>query len=255
MERLLAAARAYYGADAGTIVAAAGTQQLIQVLPQVLAGRRISIAEPTYSEHAKVWAAAGREIVGEDEPADIAVIVNPNNPDGRIRPLPKAPVVIVDEAFCDVMPEASAIGSGAIVLRSFGKFFGLAGLRLGFAIAAPDISVRLNEALGPWAVSGPAIEVGTRALSDAAWIEKNRNHLKDLRQKLDAVLEGVGLKIVGGTNLFRLVEDRNAAALHTHLGRVGILVRAFAGQPSWLRFGLPGRDKDFARLAQALSSR
>lgn len=253
LDGLLRAARHYYGAQ--SIVAAAGTQQLIQVLPSVLSGPRVSIAEPTYNEHARVWVAAGREIVDEGMPADIAVIVNPNNPDGRIHPLPQAATIIVDEAFCDVMPEATAIGRNAIVLRSFGKFFGLAGLRLGFAIASPTMVMRIAEVLGPWAVSGPAIEIGTRALSDARWIAENRSRLKGLRVRLDMVLEGAGLKIVGGTDLFRLVEDTTAPRLYDQLGRTGILVRAFSDHSMWLRFGLPGRDEDFARLAQALSIR
>jgi cobalamin biosynthetic protein CobC len=154
-----------------------------------------------------------------------------------------------------VTPEASAIGRDAVVLRSFGKFFGLAGLRLGFVIAAPEFVARIAEALGPWAVSGPAIEIGTRALSDTAWIGENRSRLKGLRVRLDILLQDAGFKIVGGTDLFRLVDDARAFEVWEHLGRAGILVRAFADHPTWLRFGLPGRGEDFDRLAQALSSR
>jgi cobalamin biosynthetic protein CobC len=257
LERLLAAARRYYRLpDGAGIVAASGTQQIIQLLPYLLPGNRVFIANPTYSEHELSWRRAGRTIMAAG-PADIAVIVNPNNPDGRIAPeLPDATTVIVDEAFADVAPAVSSIsltvGSGIIVLKSFGKFFGLAGLRLGFCIAAPPFIGKLAEELGPWAVSGPALEIGERALSDHAWIAAMHDNLAAARWDLERVLSTAGLAIVGGTDLFCLTDSPVARSIYNHLGRSGILVRAFADHPTWLRFGLPGSKANLARLEAAL---
>jgi cobalamin biosynthetic protein CobC len=148
---------------------------------------------------------------------------------------------------------AGEVGRGNIVvLRSFGKFFGLAGLRLGFAIAAPDIAARLRASLGPWAVSGPAIAIGEAALADSAWIAATQRRLAQAAQRLDALLAGAGLDIVGGTSLFRLAQTPAAAPLFETLGRAGILVRRFAEHPTWLRFGLPGDEPAWKRLAGAL---
>ncbi|MGZ9107057.1 MAG: aminotransferase class I/II-fold pyridoxal phosphate-dependent enzyme [Rhodoplanes sp.] len=141
-----------------------------------------------------------------------------------------------------------------VVLRSFGKFFGLAGLRLGFAIAAPDIAARLRASLGPWAVSGPAIAIGETALADSAWIAAMQRKLAQLAQRLDALLISAGLDIVGGTSLFRLAQTPAAAAVYERLGRRGLLVRRFAEHPTWLRFGLPGDEAAWERFARALNA-
>jgi cobalamin biosynthetic protein CobC len=128
------------------------------------------------------------------------------------------------------------------VLRSFGKFFGLAGLRLGFALAAPDLAATLNAALGPWAVSGPAIAIAQRALADDAWIDAARIRLASAAEKLDQLLAEAGVEIAGGTSLFRLVHARRAQEIFQHLGTAGIIVRAFREQPTWLRFGIPSKS-------------
>ena len=257
LDGLLEAARRHYGVPADVaIVAASGTQQIIQVLPHLIAGERVSIAGPTYSEHKLAWARAGRTIVASG-PADIAVIVNPNNPDGRIvQDLPGAATVIIDEAFGDVAPGTSWVGKvsagGVLVLKSFGKFFGLAGIRLGFCICPVGFAQKLGVELGPWAVSGPALELGTRALSDQAWISAMRDNLAGARWDLERVLNAGGLDIVGGTDLFCLTAHPDAREIHTHLGRAGILARSFAHNPAWLRFGLPGSRANLARLEAAL---
>jgi cobalamin biosynthetic protein CobC len=165
---------------------------------------------------------------------------------------------VVDEAFADLDPNLglgpSAEMDGLVVLRSFGKFFGLAGLRIGFAFGDQALIERLGRAMGPWAVSGPALEVAEAALGDAAWIEGTRARLRSLRQTLDGVLGDAGLEILGGTELFRLIRCDDAPALHAHLGAQGILTRIFDYELSWMRFGLPGDDAAFARLTQALAS-
>lgn len=259
LDRLLAAARAYYRVpDGAAITAAAGTQQFIQVMPRLLPGATVSIAGPTYSEHELAWRRAGRKIVAENR-AEIAVVVNPNNPDGRIMTsLPAAETVIIDEAFGDVAPETTSVaateGGKVIVLKSFGKFFGLAGLRLGFCISAPPFARNLAELLGPWAVSGPALEIGARALADATWIAATRDRLAQARRDLDRVLAAAGLEVIGGTDLFRLVSSPAARAIRDHLGRSGILVRGFADRPTLLRIGLPGSKTDLARLETVLTA-
>jgi cobalamin biosynthetic protein CobC len=165
---------------------------------------------------------------------------------------------VIDEAFSDVAPDVSlardVTRGNIVVLRSFGKFFGLAGLRLGFALAAPEIAARVDAALGPWAVSGPSIHIGTAALSDKMWIETTRISLSETARQLDALLKKAGLEIVGGTTLYRLVRTPDAVTLFQHFGRAGILVRRFTEQPQWLRFGLPGNDTEMTRLAAALAA-
>ena len=139
------------------------------------------------------------------------------------------------------------------MLRSFGKTYGLAGLRLGFALAAPERTAVLRATLGPWAVSGPALATGRAALDDAAWREATRTRLARDTARLDALLAGAGLRVIGGTLLFRLAEHPGAALVHDRLGHAGIIVRRFDDQPHRLRFGLPGDETAWTRLAHALA--
>lgn len=274
LDGLLDAARKAY--DMPTQVAlcpAPGTQALIQLLPMLHPAQLVAVLSPTYSEHAGCWRAAGSTIIDINDPgdapeADVMVITNPNNPDGRrFRPdvlhtvrdrlASRGGLLVIDEAFADVAPEVSLASTadqpGMLVLRSFGKFFGLAGLRLGFAAGPPALVQRIEILLGPWAVSGPALEIGTRALADAAWIAKTRADLAAYRARLDKILENAGIKLLGGTDLFRLTSHDAAQSIYRSLGHAGILVRAFSGQPNWLRFGLPGDDAAFVRLERALA--
>jgi cobalamin biosynthesis protein CobC len=273
---LIEAARSTYRVPAGVEVAiAAGTQALIQILPHVMTGGAIAIAGPTYGEHAAAFARAGRKVlpVGLDalpSGAKHAVIVNPNNPDGRITSLDVIAeaarkvgsfggALIVDEAFADVAPDCSAVELCCefpiVVLRSFGKFFGLAGLRLGFAIARADLVADIAGALGPWPVSGPALVIGRAALSDQSWIAATRERLTRQAARLDAVLRAADLDIAGGTSLFRLARHRDARAIHTRLAQEQIWTRRFDHAGDLLRFGLPGDDVALQRLALALMSR
>jgi cobalamin biosynthetic protein CobC len=264
-----AAALAYGAPNSELVIPTPGTQSLIKRLPELFSHRReVAIFSPTYAEHAHAWKTCGHEVrevmavedVGE---AAIAVIVNPNNPTGKIFSSAelldlsqRLDLLVVDEAFADVAPELSVASEVAerniVVLKSFGKFFGLAGLRLGFAIANELISERLREKLGPWAVSGPAIEIGALALSDQQWIIATRARLAQERKRLDELLVSRGLKILGGTDLFRLAEHADANGIYEKLGNSGILVRPFAEHPTWLRFGLPGPETDWLRLKNAL---
>jgi cobalamin biosynthetic protein CobC len=273
VERLAAIAAEAYGAPSPAhVVAAPGLQILLPLVARLVAPGRAAVLGPTYAEHARVAALSGHAMrdggtIDDLAGVDLAVVVNPNNPDGRIIGRDAllrladqlAPgLLVVDEAFMEVGPSSESLAPEAtrpnlVVLRSFGKFFGLAGVRLGFALAAPEITARLRAALGPWAVSGPALAIGAAALADAAWIAETRAHLAAAAQQLDVLLLGAGLDLAGGTSLFRLVRTPAAAELFDHLGRAGIFVRRFAEQPQWLRFGLPGDAAATQRLADALA--
>jgi cobalamin biosynthetic protein CobC len=164
--------------------------------------------------------------------------------------------LVVDEAFADVAPDSSVaplVGRpDLLVVRSVGKFFGLPGMRLGFALAAEPLAAALRGAMGPWAVSGPAAAVGAVALADDAWARAARVRLRAATARLDGMLLRMGLRVVGGTTLFRLIEHERARDLYEHLAQSGILARRFPADPAWLRFGMPGTDGDFERLRAAL---
>jgi len=276
-ENLLAAAKIGYGvADGAAIVAAPGTQALIQWLPRLILpkvkGRDVAIVSPTYAEHAASWTSCGGQVrevssVEDGDDADVLIVVNPNNPDGRMyEPLDllrraenRAQTgrwIVVDEAFCDVTPELSlarkAGAPGLIVLRSFGKFFGLAGVRLGFALCPSDLGAELTQAIGPWAVSGPASVIGARALNDAQWISQTRLDLQTMSNRMDVVFNDVGMTVLGGTSLFRLTHFENAIAVYHGMARRGVLTRAFSWCPQWIRFGPPADDEAFSRFETAL---
>jgi len=273
-----AAADCYGVSDPALVVPAPGTQALIQWLPRLRARSRVTVLGPTYNEHAHAWRLAGHAVQekavreggaldGLKELSGVVVCVNPNNPDGRIlkadelvdlaaRLARRDGLLVVDEAFSDVAPEisvaAKAGGPGLVALRSFGKFFGLAGVRLGFALTGPELAGPLTHALGPWAVSGPAAAVGARALSDKKWISETRERLKREAARLAGLLKDNAMEEVGGTDLFRLVESPKGPDIYARLAKRGILVRKFSERPNWLRFGLPGDEDDWRLLEQAL---
>ena len=270
LARLERAAMACYGAPPWIeAVAVPGTQAAIQRLPGLLGGPDVRLLGRTYGEFARVFAAAGARpltvsSVDRLAGADVAIVVNPNNPDGRcIEPADLLPLaarvgtLVVDEAFADALPPSISVvpqlpASRVVVLRSFGKIYGLAGLRLGFALAPASLAGTLRRALGPWAVSGPAITIGTRALADSAWLATTRARLEEDGARLGYLLRQAGAEPLGATPLFRLISHPAAPALFVALARRGILVRPFAGEPGWLRFGLPGAERDWRRLEDAL---
>lgn len=266
-----AARRAYGAREDVPIIAAPGTQMLIQLLPYLLPNASVSIVGPTYSEHGICWERAGASVtllsdLPEAAGSDVLILTNPNNPDGRFwhpeRLLARVAdqarrngLLIIDEAFADAMPEISVAShagrEGLIVLRSFGKFYGLAGVRLGFALGPQALITRLNELLGPWAVSGPAMEIGIEALGDLAWQAKALQIYKEQAGRLDQVLSEY-LRLIGGTPLYRLAAHPAAQQIQRNLAMQGVLVRRFDYEPSWLRFGLPRDAQELDRLAQAL---
>ncbi|MCW2272751.1 threonine-phosphate decarboxylase [Rhodoblastus acidophilus] len=274
VEALEAVAARFFGlGDSQCCVAAPGTQALLQALPRLIPAKTVAVLGFSYAEHRRCWAASGAEVFVAEHfdgllAAEVAVIVNPNNPDGKLRQLAalrdlasrlaqRGKWLVIDEAFADLLPGASLAPDlplpGVIVLRSFGKCFGLAGVRLGFALGPQPLVRRLRQALGPWAVSGPALEIGLQAYADSGWVAQSAARLARDGAALDAVMRDAGLDAVGGTPLFRLVRHERAAEIFEKLCGAGILVRPFEEKPGWLRFGIPHGEQEFARLRGALA--
>jgi cobalamin biosynthetic protein CobC len=262
------AAQLYRAAPGIEAVAAPGTQSLIQRLPSLCRGASVRILGPTYSEFARAFGPDRARVVASLaalDGADVAIIVNPNNPDGRLVPPPalldllsKVGMLVVDEAFADALPGTASLAphlppERGLILRSFGKFYGLAGVRLGFALMGGARAAALRQELGPWRISGPALSLASQALADEAWMEATRRRLVADGARLGGLLQEVGARAVGSTPLFQLVAHRHAEPLFAHLAEAGILTRPFRDQTDWLRFGLPGTESEWARLTDALS--
>ncbi|WPZ22032.1 threonine-phosphate decarboxylase CobD [Sulfitobacter faviae] len=257
-DALLAAARGFWQVPEGAaILAVPGASSAIARIPALAPKGRVRIPGPTYNEHAASFAENGWQVVERGE-TEAAVHVHPNNPDGRLWPLAEttAPLSIIDESFCDITPNATLMVQarvpGTLILKSFGKFWGLAGLRLGFVIGDPALVARLEQMLGPWPVSGPALHIGAAALRDETWAEATRARLGAEATRLDGLMTTAGAEIVGGTPLFRLYEVEDAQAWQTRLARHQVWSRVFPYNPRWLRLGLPP-SIGWARLEQALA--
>ena len=268
IETLHRAAQQAYGTDA-SILATHGAQAAIQWLPHLASHGRARILAPTYNEYAAVFSSAGWEMTETSDlaslvGADIAVLANPNNPDGkRYEPsqllalLPRVGRLVVDESFADAVPGLSlapkAGQPGLLILRSFGKFFGLAGLRLGFVLGDEADIAALAGLAGPWPVSGTAVEIGRRALLDREWGAATSARLDRECLRLDGEVAQLGWTLVGGTPLFRLYETGDAKLVQEKLARALIWSRVFPHQKGWLRLGLPGDETEWARLSAALA--
>jgi cobalamin biosynthetic protein CobC len=268
-----AAAAAYGASDASVAAALPGTQALISLLPSLFPQRPAAILAPTYNEYAHAFATAGSAVtevaaLSELGDAPVAILCNPNNPDGRrfdagellalLEARQGRGLLIVDESFIDLEGGALSLVPrlpipGLLVLRSLSKSYGLGGLRLGFALAAPELAALIRASFGPWPVSGPAIEIGIKALADGAWRAAMKLRLQSDAERLDAMLRDAGLKAVGGTLLFRLASSDDAGGIYDRLGGAGILVRRFERHPNWLRFGIPGDEATWQRLSKAIA--
>ena len=266
---LLEAALSFYGTS--RLLPVAGSQAAIQMLPRLRKPCCVSMAATSYAEHERAWQQHGHQVSYDEDllqsDADVVVVVNPNNPTGRLygvtellelnaRLVQRGGLLVVDEAFMDATPELSLASfcpmEGLIVLRSLGKFFGLAGARAGFVLALENILQPLAELLGPWPIATPARHVANLALCDTAWQEKTRATLQAASLRLSDMLARHGFAPSGGTCLFHWVKCDDAASVHQALAKQGILIRLFDA-PASLRFGLPYGEKNWARLDAALS--
>lgn len=269
------AARDFYDAGAILPLAVPGTQAAIQLLPRLVGpGKRAAVVWPTYGEYERALTVAGLVVDRLHRPEDadqrhgLVVVVNPNNPNGRsysagaLKELAEklrayGGLLVVDEAFADVDNAESlvpAVGryDNLLVFRSFGKFFGMAGVRLGFVFTPRERASLMAEWIGPWAVSGPALSVAAGLMrGDTRAI---REQIAERHDALKAVLDRAGLTVIGGTSLFSLVEHPRAGALYEHLCTRHILTRPFDYAPSWLRLGLAPDPMGDARLAEALAT-
>lgn len=269
-DELNAAACNYYGAT--RLLAVSGSQAAIQALPSLRPPSGVVLAAPGYAEHAHAWQRCGHQVMGVSDEAilqaeaDVVVVINPNNPTGKLfsrdellnlhaRLAARGGWLVVDEAFIDVSPEHSLASvcplPGLIVLRSLGKFFGLAGARVGFVLAEENLLQPLAELLGPWPIAAPSRHVATLALRDTAWQRATRETLPRAAQRLAELLRAHDLEPSGGCALFQWICREDAANLHQQLARQGVLTRLF-GQPASLRLGLPRSAAQWARLADAL---
>jgi len=267
------AARDYYGAE--TILPVAGSQAAIQMLPRLRPPCRVGVLHPGYAEHAHAWRRAGHQVLQvaaesiDDtvQQLDVLIIIHPNNPTGAefsVQQLlswheqlsSRGGWLVVDEAFMDATPEHSLVPfscrPGLIVLRSLGKFFGLAGARVGFVCAQSELLEQLKNSLGPWAVNAPARWVASTALADCVWQQAARKKLRNDGMRLDKLLSQYGLAPNGGCALFQWVKSSQANELHHRFAAQGILTRLFVASSS-VRFGLPGSENDWQRLDSALT--
>ncbi|HTQ70379.1 MAG TPA: threonine-phosphate decarboxylase CobD [Acidocella sp.] len=265
---LIEAAKRAYNTQ-GAILPLAGAQAAIQLIPLLSKPGRAKIMSPTYNEHAAALRATGWVVeeaatAEETAGADLAVIVNPNNPDGRYHDrasllalLPRVGRLVVDESFAAPYPEESlapeAGRPGLVVLRSFGKFYGLAGMRLGFALGCAEDIAALSQLAGPWPVCGPALEIGAQALADTAWAKASTARLNAEIGRMDALATKGGWAVVGGCCLFRLYATPDAQAAQAQLARHHIWSRIFPYSAHWLRLGMPGDAAEWDRLATALA--
>ncbi|WP_217477029.1 threonine-phosphate decarboxylase CobD [Stutzerimonas stutzeri] len=272
-DELEAVARDYYGV--ASLLPVAGSQAAIQMLPRLRRGLQVGIVSPCYAEHAEAWRREGHRLSEFSEGSvpraldglDVLVVVNPNNPTGRLVPVEQLLAwhaqlaarggwLVVDEAFMDLSPDSSLAAyahlPGLIVLRSFGKFFAMAGARLGFVLAEAELLTALGTQLGPWPVAGPTRFIAASLLADREGQQRQRERLLADAQRLVQLLTASELAPVGGCGLFQWVVTEETDRLYEAFARRGILVRRFHYPPS-LRFGLPPDEAGWSRLTDALA--
>lgn len=267
-----AAAAEHFGVAPDLCCAVPGSEMALRIIGRII-GRQIgggAYRWPSYRTHASAFPEGMAVAEGVPDDRRALLLANPNNPDGRITPeatlrewhgelAARDGWLVVDEAFADATLDVSVarhVGtwSRLIVLRSFGKFFGLAGLRLGFVLGPPEVMAMLRALLGDWPVCAGALAAGEEAYRDAAWIAQARLDLAARAARMDALLVRAGVKALGQCPHFRLIEEADAHDLFTRLARAGILTRPFDYDPRWLRLGIPAADQDWARLEEALSN-
>lgn len=259
LSELEAAARFFWQVpDDAAVMAVPGASAAIVHIPHLAPAGTVHIPGPTYNEHAASFAQAGWRVTDEASGAAASVHVHPNNPTGHLWRAPDltGSLRVIDESFCDVTPDQTLMDQslvpGTLILKSFGKFWGLAGVRLGFVIGDPALVNQLRAMLGPWCVAGPALAIGADALRAQRWAEETRNRLHKDALRLDALVAPKGAKLLGGTDLFRLYDVENAADWQNMLAKHMIWSRVFPYDSRWLRLGLPAPDQ-WPRIEKAIS--
>ena len=263
----------YYGN--ASFLPVAGTQAAIQQLPDILSSLPIFVPEIGYQEHAWCWQQAGEDVryypscdnnmAGfincelEKNQHSHWVIINPNNPTGVLvereqlyawaKKLAPGAYLIIDEAFIDMTPAKSVLDSilpnNIIVLRSFGKFFGLAGIRLGYCFANQQVLSVLQKRLGVWQVNGPAQAIAIQALQDTVWqqqaiedVKKNAAWMQACWQPLmSACSDDVFYSSLFSSWQMPL---EKAQAIYEYFAQAGILLRVIPlhKEQALLRIGL-----------------
>lgn len=253
-----------------------GTELVIRLLPHLLPdARTVAVLTPGYRDHVEAWSRAGRRVLPIADPfegaylPDVVVLSNPNNPDGRCWSAQhllrlhgvlarRGATLIVDQAYADLSPDATLAAQGGadglILLRSFGKFYGLAGVRLGALIGSADLLAQAEALLGHWSVSAPALWLGGKAYADCNWQKATRSRLADAATRLDGILSNAGLSIEGGTSLYRYARASDAERIWRGLAEAGIYIRRFEWSANYLRIGLPSKPEDEARLNSVLAA-
>ncbi len=258
----------------------AGSQHIIESLPPLLresgclTNQTVFVPRIGYQEHAFAWRKWGYDIVYYDALEElltqhwaVAVVIQPNNPTGELASASilsqlvahaeqQGASLVVDEAFIDATPEWSVLNhqqtkdlsESLFVMRSVGKFFGLAGARVGFVFCASKWQVALNNLLGPWPVATPSLHLVSLALADTAW---QSHALQNLTVRQAAFVERVMPKLntvfdsqdsVRNALFTTWFLDSQAYAEHvfTMLHQVGVHTRLGDG---WIRVALPALDE------------
>jgi len=213
----------YAGVDPESIVLGAGADDLILLVARAYAGPgdTISIPQrPTYPLYRIAAQLAGADI-GDDDPV-LTFFCRPNNPTGTLDALPDVRPLVVDEAYFEYAG-VTAAGEDAIVLRTFSKLFGLAGARIGYAIAPRDVADELNARQSPAPVSSLAADLAIAALASKP---DPRPEVEE-RERLASALRALDLEPLESHTNFLYVPVDDGIALGDALLRHGIVVRAY----------------------------
>ena len=260
------ASRAYKIAVGTDTVASSGAQQIINLLPLYLKKyNSVAILGPTYNEYESAFKSSNvrTKMVSEISDlycSDIAIIVNPNNPTGKeiaeeaLDELSKkVRILIIDESFKMFSSRKIQKLDNVIQINSLGKFFGLAGLRLGFVSGPSDFIKSVRNMLGPWPISSLAAEIGLVALNDKIWISEMEKILLAASNALHEVCNSKNWKLVGKTNLFHTYAISNCLEVEEQFAAHGIWVRTFDYSETWVRLGIPTSECELTRVKQALN--
>ncbi|WP_339669078.1 threonine-phosphate decarboxylase [Dasania marina] len=255
----------YYGVQG--LVPVAGSQQAIELLPQLLPPSTVAMPLWGYAEHRQAWQKAGHQLLTYNSYAHLlglldqvehVLVINPNNPTGELwdntalqRLQQKvAGYLIIDEAFIDSCSQTSMLQhveqGSLIVLRSMGKFFGLAGMRVGFVYLPIELKARFEQRLLLWGLTAPSLYIAEQALSDSAWQIQQQQRIHNMQQAMQQLLATrlpdftikpgpLFISVAGPYEKLRSIKQQFA--------QQGIWLRIFAPQQpdgdGLLRFGLP----------------